>query len=358
MKKYLPYFLLLLLCGCRGSDNTETITIDKFPISKRLKGEFLILDTTPSCPNKITLIDTLVILKNMKWSCDNAYFYVYHRDDLSFLGSFGNEGRGPEEFTNPKLSGQAELNDKMIGIWIYNPVDRELRLINIGESCRQSNTKTVQTITAPSDAGAPLSIFHLKNNELVGTSISRNGRLFYQRGDKNTIEWVQYAPSVKRAPFDPDQLHNLYSNTTRIKPDGTRIVAALQLFKRIDIFDSKTNLLLTIAFEDSPEDPEFFTNSENPVPDDLMIYYTDLYLTDNYIYALNSNVTQKIASAEINNDLSEIHVFSWEGAPTALYKLDRFIGSFVVDEKNQAILGITIPEDKTNNQLVKFNLSK
>ena len=116
-----------------------------------------------------------------------------------------------------------------------------------------------------------------------------------------------------------------------IKPNNSKIVSALQFFKRIDVFSPETEHLFSIEFDDSPDNPEYYTNPDNPIPNTLILYFTLMHLSDNYIYLYNRN-----SSIDIETIVKkpEVLVFSWEGEPVARYQLDRRISSFSVDEKN------------------------
>ncbi|MDI3527567.1 MAG: hypothetical protein PWR03_1750, partial [Tenuifilum sp.] len=105
-----------------------------------------------------------------------------------------------------------------------------------------------------------------------------------------------------------------------------------------------------------PKEPNFFKDEKNPIPNNLVHYYTDLFLSSKYIYALNSAITQTDLSKENDTRYSEVQVFTYTGDPIALYKLDHFIGSFTVDEENGIIWGISMPKEDLSTQIVSFNI--
>lgn len=149
----------------------------------------------------------------------------------------------------------------------------------------------------------------------------------------------------------------MYSGAIRINHDNSRIVSALQFFKRIDVFSVRPDHLFSLAFNDSPGNPEYYSNPENPMPGTLMRYYSDLYLSYRYIYALNRNVAQEEIRKKTYPVTNELHVFSWDGYPVASYRLNQTLYSFTIDEENDYLYGLILAtRDELESQVVRFKL--
>jgi len=347
--------ITVLFISCKNHDTYKVRIIDKFYVAKTINGEQILFEKMPSCPDYIKIIDTLIIVKNFQF-CDSFVFYIYNKNSYKYISSFGTKGKGPNEFSKPKSTGQFEISDGTIKIWVYDFYKLKYKLINISQTIKQNTTIIDREFSAPKVTDVGLEVFILKNNDLIGTSMSPKGRLFYFDSRNNTTHWIDYFPKVTYPPIKEKQMHNLYVSTTKISPDHKYVVSALRLFKRIDVFNNKLEHLFSMIFRDSPKEPNFFVDKRNPIPRELVHYYTDLYLSEKYIYALNSNITQEQLSKDIDTGYSEVQVFTYSGEPVAIYKLNRFIASFAIDEENGYILGVTMPKEDLSSPFIRFKM--
>ncbi len=350
MEKIITYFLslsLILIAGCSTKDDRDVITVEKFPQDIAIEGEYLDFEFTPYCPQTITIIESYIIIRSGR-VCNDKFFYVYNKDSKEYLGSFGVEGRGPNEFQNPRLTHQYLKTDNMTGFWVYDL--RNFHLINIDKS-----VETGETVVDSSYVGGfsdyPVSkAFLLPDGDMAGRAHSQKGRLFYYNNTNDSIKWVEYFPEVDKLPFRDEEIDNLYIGPTRISNDNSIIVSALELFKRIDVFSAKADHLFSIVMEDSPENPDFFTSPNNPIPDDLKHYYYDIYISDQHIYVLNIDLTEAEGRQELDTGYSELHVFSREGDPIALYRLNHMVFSFTIDEEEEYLYGLAPPDSYEENE--------
>ncbi len=350
----LVYILLSIIVSCNFDRNSKEFLIDRFPDNLSLNGERIELDSLTLCPEYIRIIDTLMIIMDMEF-CSNSCFYVYHKDTYELLGIFGKKGKGPAEFINLDYPVNVVIDSSFLGIWVYDMSTHKNQLINITASLTLNRTIIEKAVIPPRSIVSGIGIFVLPNNDLTGTSMSQEGRLFYYDSEIFKTNFVDYFPEVTKPPYEQQEMHNLYTGPTGMNPDGNILVSALTLFKRLDVFnvnthDKKLMLLYSIVFTDSPGDPPYMTIPGNDFPDELMFYYYDLFLTDKYIYALNINMS----SGQIDRDEyigSEIHVFTYDGKPVSKYILDHFVGKFTIDEENGYIYGLTYPTTDTSDDM-------
>ena len=347
--------ITMLFVTCTNNPADKVRKISKFPIDKTITGEHIPFDNPPLCADYVTIVDTFIIIKDMQF-CSSYIFHVYNKNTYKFINSFGTKGNGPNEFLKPKPTGQFEINKSFAGMWIYDFHKLKYKFINLSRTIAEQRTIIEKEFTAPKATDVGLDVFILKNNDLIGTSMSPEGRLFYFDSRENTTRWIDYFPEVPYPPVKEKQMHNLYVSATKISPDEKYIVSALRLFKRIDVFNDKLECLFSLTFNDSPGEPDFYRNKNNPVPGGLVHYYTDLYLSEKYIYALNSQITQEQLSKDTDTGYSEVQVFKYDGTPVASYKLDHFIGSFTIDEDNGYILGVTMPTDDLSSPFFRYKM--
>jgi len=357
MKTKSIVLFLLFIVACKTDNELETIIIKEkdFQNDETIIGEYVEISPVPLCPENILIIDSLLIIKNGDM-CDDDFFYLYNKNNNNFFSSFGKRGRGPNEFLSVKMGGQYLKNDSTIKIWVHDR--RGFKLININRSIE---TKKIfiddKLLYISRDFHPIIDAFLLPNGDIVGKSLSQSGRLFYHNTYNDSTRWVEYFPKVRKLPFDENMKDNLYIGPTRISHDNSRIVSALELFKRIDVFTAKTDHLFSLAFDDSPENPDFFINPDDPIPSNLMHYYYDLFLTEKYIYALNINISEGELNKGMDSGYSELHVFSWEGKPITLYRLNHLIYSITIDEDDGYLYGLLLPNvEESNSQLARFKL--
>lgn len=358
MKKLTVAFLFILILSCGEEVDKKIFVIDEgeFEINEKIKGETIHFDNVPKCPSQIIIIDSLLI-QISGVMCDDKFFHVYKKDDLKHLGSFGNRGRGPNEFIHPRYTHQVLKTEDMIGIWVFD--SQKFNLINVTTSIINEYTIIDNSIVITNAIEfRPMEAFLLSNGNITGKAMAQKGRLFFYNQKNDSTIWVDYFPKVDKLPFEKDMIDNLYIGPTIVSDNNSIIVSALELFKRVDVFSTTSEHLFSLIWEDSPQNPDFYTNPDNPIPGELKHYYYDLFLSDQYIYALNIDVTVNETHKEEDTGYSELHVFSLNGEPIAFYSLDHLVYSFSIDEENGYMYGLLLPsEEEIVSQVIRFSLS-
>lgn len=346
-----------MAAGCNTAEDLNIKIVDEFLVEFSVTGEYIGYEPLPLCPERILIIDSLLILKNGNM-CNDVFFYVYNKINGDYLSSFGNRGRGPNEYFAVQESGQYIIKyNESISLWIRGDRNR-LELLNITSSLKNNDIVIDEKIPVIGQyIFHPSDLFVLTYGNLIGKALSEKGRLFHFDMEANHFSRVDYFPEVNILPFDSEMIPNLYIGPIRIKPDNSKIVSALQLFKQIDVFSVNADHLFSILFNDSPRNPQFYTNPANPIPGDLKHYYYDIYLTDKYIYALNLNIYEDDINKETDTGYSELHVFSWQGHPLACYRLNHVLYSIAVDEEEGWLYGLLIPTGEyIESNVVRFKL--
>jgi len=352
--------VILLLASCSIDDKYKTIKISEFPEVISAKGEVFEYNNPPHLiANAVYIIDSLIVLKNAMDESD--FFFLFDKNNGNLIGSFGKRGRGPNEFLYPQVYDQYKKYDDSTYIWIHDLHQKKMALVNLNKSILRNDNAVLETITEP-DATSPVEMLKLPNGNLIGRSMSSEGRFFYHDIRSDSTKWVEFFPEVENPPYK-HMMVNLYQGSTRIKPDNSKFVSALTYFKRIDVFsaDEVPTHMFSYVFDDSPENPEFPSEMGQSIPGTLMNYYFDLHLTENYIYAINLNITNEELNKEKDTGYSELHVFSWDGEAVACYKLNHLIFSFSIDEKNGYLYGLALPAsyeemELSGMPLIRFEL--
>jgi len=362
MKKLLQITLaLLFFASCSIEEEYRTIKISEFPEVISVKGEVFEYDNPPHLfGHELYMIDSIIVLRNRLE--ESEFFYLVDKNNGEIIGSFGKRGKGPNEFLYPVFYDQFERKNDSTYMWIHDLHQRKMVLVNLNNYLLKEDPGIEKTMTQPEPVSWGLDILVLPDENLVGRSMSPEGRFFYHDVTTDSTKWVEFFPQVVDPP-DKRMMVNLYQGPTRIKPDNSKFVSALNYFKRIDVFSAEEGPthLFSCVFDDSPENPEFPSEMDQSIPGTLMNYYFDLHLTENYIYAINVNITNEELNKEKDTGYSELHVFSWDGEAVACYKLNHLIFSFSIDEENGYLYGHALPESYEDEEfsglpLIRFEL--
>ena len=121
---------------------------------------------------------------------------------------------------------------------------------------------------------------------------------------------------------------------------------ATQLGEVIEIYQVEKDSLINVICGNMGE-PQFEYKRGYAVPIGIM-GYSDVYVGKENIYALFwghtfKDIAREIVTVEGGN---QIQVFDMEGNPVKQYMLDRYITGFVIDEKNEIILGLDVNSDQ------------
>ena len=302
-----------------------------------LKGEKFRLSGS-LCPTNIQLVDSLVIIQNYG---DSYWFHVYSMNDLSLLGKFGMEGRGPSEYLAPlMLNQQMKIRDSSYLV-IYDHTFRRVSIVNILKAIDNVNyhpkslvlnnkTNFQQSILA--------SAVLLNDSIIIGSSGNGpiEGKYFCYDIPNNKMTWIPFYPVPKITPRR-QFLDDLYKNYSALKPDFTEIAAALLFYNRIDILDKTGKVKRTIDFGQYKE-PDF-SNADSWPPKGSHEFFTSISVSQDYVYALNIDL--EVDSRIIVDTVSLIKA-RWEddGSQPEIFKMTPKVGKIAIDEANKKIYGI------------------
>ena len=350
MKLFFTFCILLLVVSCIPSERGNIKLIKKFPKEKYLSGELIKLEKNPLLVNDFIVVDSLIIAESAYIENDTI-FSVYNKNTFRYLNSFGQKGRGPKEFLeeNPIITGQYKMRNNDICIWLGDLFS--YKLVNITKSIKENKTVIERVISLPKSVGTGGdNVFVFENDDLLGTPFdSQRGRIFYYSAQTGEVKWVEYFPKVNNPPIIEKNMHNLYGGPAKLSEDKKLFVSALSLFKRIDVFDNNTNHKFSIKFNDSPKDVDLISKS-------LVRYYYDVDISKRFIYALNNNLTSEQVINGGKGAFSELQVFSIDGDPICVYKLDHLLSRIEVDEENDYILGFAYLSDLDESRLIRYKL--
>jgi hypothetical protein len=328
---FLPIiFLIFNSCSNKTRDNVKII--DKFSQTIELSGQPIPKIKNDFFPLQMGLKDSILVFQDFE---NSPHFHAYKVPGFDFIGSFGKKGKGPGELQNPSFWGQIEKNNNgRYTLWTYQMDLCQLVSLNIEKEINDPGTEFEKEFDIPLGPGEAVNIIAINDTSFVGTGAEAQGEFFiYDRLWEN-VEWKDYfVNSFINIEANRDVISECKRGIIKVKPDKSKFVKALVYAPIIDVYDSRGTLKFSIMLSDFKQ-PSI---QANEFDGSTMVYYENIYVTDNYIYALNKNCT--IDEYNFCDD-AEIHVFTWNGAPVCNYKLNEGIGPaspFVVDELNNKI---------------------
>ena len=359
--------IILLLQSCAHNRKVPIRLVKDFKIEKELNCKKFSLDSNKILSlDNICIADSLLILKSSDDAIDpnNKYFTVYKivrtNNNIKFqnIGKFGDRGKGPNEFIHPHFNNQIISYDNSACLWVHDLDKYAFYLVNISLSARKKRTMILKKVREPKMIDLGMNVFVLRNNDLCGNSFNCKGRMFYYSDEQKKVTWSVLFPEIKEKEkiSSKDLIYFFYEGVVRIKPDQKKIVSALYVFKEIDVFNISAQPEISIVFNKKNKIPDMLKDPDNPLPDDLRLYYNDLVLTNNHIYALLSEMSNNENEDEkYDNIKSIIQIFDWNGNPLVKITLDRYYDKIAVDEKGMHIIAYSKNDDE---HLFVFNLNE
>ena len=350
--------VLLVFTGCKTEQASRKHIKDvrKFLIETSLEGQLISQIKENIFPTYMGIKDSLLVLCDFKAS---PHFYTYNIKDFSYLGSFGMQGRGPGDIQDPFFSSQIQKENNSYGVWVYQMNRMRLTCNDIFRSINDMDAKPKKTIVLPPEANTACNVIIVNQNLVIGSGIDAQGEFFIYDIMKDDFRWKKHL-----VDHDIACLKNLEQNkllgqyklgTLKVKPDGTSFVKAYLFQPLIDVYNKKLDILFTIKTGDYDE-PKFMESNNNFIGTSNA-YYANVFLTDEYIYALNYNCHyQDMYNINVRN--AEMHIFNWSGDAVCRIKLNQGItpfGPFAVDDNNTMIIKSEPAEEKDNFSVFRID---
>ena len=310
-------------------------------------------------PMFLGIKDSILVLCDVQ---SDPHVYVYSLPNLTYLGSFGSQGAGPGELLDPLFWGQFENSKQSQKAWFYQPNTMRYSLIDIQKAISGNDyTKFDKQIKMPSQIENAVNIISIDENTIVASGRVSEGEFMIYNTLTEETRWMPFLIDFNKTFMDEiknARMFNSYKQGIfKIKPDGTRFVKAFGYVPIIDVYNEKADLIFSII-QDGYRKPRINTNQNNHFAPETRVYYTDVFLSDKCIYALNQNCTlQELSEGKGGN--VEIHMFSWTGDPLYKIVLNEISGAmapFAVDELNKNIY--VVNPQKMNDYLSVFDIGE
>jgi hypothetical protein len=286
--------------------------------------------------------DLLVVFELYRISEDKPLVHLVRKKDLSYFGSKGKTGFGPNEITDAELF-DSGFDDSTF--WVYSSISKRMSEFSLIDSGRQSINQFKQpegmymmyNMYFTSDSTF-LCISASDENKLIELDINGNRKMGFGKWEK--------IPA--RLDLDNYLLGTLNKGWFRASPDKKLFVKAGIFRDRLEFFDFEEKKFYQV---DGPklELPKFTIAGSSA--NSALIFdpqepygHRDIAFGESYIYDLYGGYNE-MHIQQTNVIAKTVYVLTTKGDMVAKLDLDRSVRSITVDESLGKIYGITTDED-------------
>jgi hypothetical protein len=361
MQSKIIYFfgVLLFIVGCRDISHRkeDEILINKFPKEELLQATELEIPPIVLKPSNMCIVDSFLIISQSR---GDSIFSIFSLPNCHFLTSFGNEGRGPNEFNmafeNVTLGA---VNNDSSSFAVGNMMTN-IQYYHI-EDIFHKKFRPYRIEKLPQTLNGFRAIVYIGDSLIFGAPYRGNMHLFkfnnYTKSLETFREYTEKFPLM-----DPEMKREIFGCSMAVKPDNSKFVLAYSRLGKIEIFENNKSKPIVITYKGFPSlEENTGLNSTSKFikknPDEL-IFNEGIIATDKYIYAciLNDKVSNvNNPNGPNRNFIREIHVFDWSGNPIIKIKLSKFYLYYSVALNDKYIYAI---DDDVENIVYRYDLNK
>lgn len=331
------FLICLIFSSCNNIDNNVSF-VENFPINKTLKSKSHTITKNLLLPTESFIFENKLIVYD---GGQTEIFKVFSLPNLKYLYSWGNIGRGPNEFriadsnTLEVTSSGVDVKDihsikhikiesdsvvflKETKLPLFGGVINRLRRVNDSIFFADNETKENDFEHVIININKKMKVGKFGKYPDEGLQFERKANVFSFYGKDNVISLLQ------------KKFATIYYHTNKIK-----------------IYDLKGKLLNEINIKTRKENKDLLSK---------IVYNIKPYATDKYIYMLNSEIVNKKEMIDdFNSFRPKLNIWDWNGNPIASYSLDRPISDFSIDEGNGLVYATSFNEI---NSIYTFTLPK
>lgn len=358
MKKVFFFAIALFIVGCNHTTQKENeVLIDKFPKEAMLEATELKIPPILFAPSNICIVDSFMVVSQSR---PDSIYSIFKLPNCQYLLSFGNEGRGPEEF-NLSLefvtlgavygkNGSFAVGNLLTNIQYYKIDDIINRVF-----------KPYKVARTPPKLNRFRAITYVGDSLIFGAPYGGNMHIFKFNTITNRLETYLDYP-MKFPQMTSDAQREVFACFMATKPDNSKFLVAYYTQGVIEINSLTNNKPIKILYKGFPPLMENAglnkTSKYFEVKPELKMFCEKIIATDKYIFVRVANdAYSKIynANGPRRSFIREIHVFDWSGKPIIKLKFDKFFSYFALDEVNKNLYTI---DDTVSNKIMRYDLSK
>jgi WD40 repeat protein len=353
---YLICIICIVSCTINTSINYDRL-IDKFPKVIILKGIELKVPPIVLNPDNLRIVDSFMIITQSR---SDSIFSFFRIPDGKYLMSFGNRGKGPNEFlTSFQYVTLAPVYCKSSTFAVGNMMTT-IRYYKISDIINK-DLKPFRVENLPPELNRFRSIAYVSDSLILGAPYRGNFHLFKFNTNTKVLESFRNYPD-KYPLLDIEIKRDVYGCSMAVKPDNSKLVVAYANTGKIEIYDLTNGKYITMIYKGIPsleentglnKDSKFWYHNPEEIVCCRKIATTNKYI---YIDVFNDHY-----SKIFNNDgpnrtyIPEIHVFDWAGNPITKINLTNYYRYFDVDMIDKYLYAI---DDNIEDRIFQYDLTK
>jgi hypothetical protein len=328
---------LIVATGCSSDPlKGKVVEFDKFQKEYQLQSEVVDWMDIWNCAD-LRIYDSILVA--VEWKREKI-FQVYNIHSKKLIGTFGSYGKGPGEFFNcPELNSVFFYKGKDLIIQLFNRGMLTLQNINLSKSIEECRLVEDGKYKLPFNIGSSKP-FMTNDSRIYGMD-----RGVLQMFNPVTEEMTKFHKPIQiKQKLPSDKLEEIVRIMyIELAPDLDRIVSSFNVMKRLHVYNKKGEILCVIKEKGNQvfdtNEREFFVNN--------YVYFSQTFLSDEYILVLNQNRKGSI------NTNGELLLFNYDGKALNRYKLDCRMYCGAVDWNSKRIYTFNYEEGK----MVSFPLT-
>lgn len=342
--------LSVIMFSCTDPANLLYSEYKVFPQEERLYGKEIPIDTVLfRYPFRITVKDSVAIVMDLH-NMDH-YLHAFMYPTWVPIASFGHRGNAPDEL----LSADNIQFVSLDSLWVLDANKMQITRWSIQPYAKIA--EQVEVIELADELIRSLD-FHVVDSGFYVTDYSGRHRLWRVDRSGKPIQAIGAIPTVKdNWGVSPPALAQAWRSFMDYNPTVGLLVMATQLGEVLEVYNVRKNTQ-NVLYGPKGE-PQFITDGgEHSAPTGIM-GFSDVKITDHYIYAVFQGVSFKdkynafSRGTRLEDGGRFIYVFDLECNPVKKYILNHAIYGIDVNEETKTIIATKVDSD---SPLLEFKM--
>jgi len=344
--------LVTILYGCSG-DGNDIVAKISFENSKMIETTLVTSEFT-GCLNDIRSAGNKIVVLDLQ--CSENLFYVFDYPDFKLLGKFGKTGRGPSDFDFPQIIDLEKKENGEYFLWVNNVNRKQIQAINLDSALSGNENPQTKIVLKPSALPAfQIAFLDESKNKFIGrTDHMSQGIFFIYDNQKAEKMWVENYPNLFESASENEK-GTIFHSTLCINTDSSRVLTALRMFPRLNLFNIQGVLLKSLIINKEANSSVSVTDGKKLLTHQSEYFCIDAISSKDKIYV---NYLVQTTYQDITDHPEKIKsyvlVFDWSLHLLNTFKLDRYVEKFVQVKENEFV-GYSVDKDGLK-PLVKFAL--
>ena len=315
--------VFLLTVSCKR----QVVITKEFPSISELRANILKVNEVFKF-GKIYKLKDYVVISDRAENVE-SFFYVYRYPNFEFLYSFGKKGNGPSTYLMP-----TPFNRTPDNYFSFRDHGKDIFATYL-------LTDTAAVLSCEGDMKPTEQYAFADEINQMADSLFIRKELWniYTNEIMDTIPNIFDLEKTMGSDYHPNYDEFIMSSRNE------RFVQCYLFIDAIDIGSIRNNRIHMDKHIGMESPPEFHLTNKMGGRYGVAflsnkMYYEGVSCGDKYVYALYANVAMGHFVVQPSDRSSLVEVYSWDGEPVALFKLNKSLQDFFVDEERKVMYGI------------------